>query len=101
MTLSELAYCGVPAVLVPFPHAAEDHQFANATAFAADGRALVVRHEPKDEPGTLTRLAETLDAALTGTMLVAMRTSAQKDAGNNPASAIVDTIEKLIGRKPA
>lgn len=101
MTLSELAYCGVPAVLLPFPHAAEDHQFANASSFAADGRALVVRHDPKDEPGTRARLAETLEAALTGTMLVAMRTAAQRNKGSNPASAIVDTLEKLIGRKSA
>lgn len=98
MTLAELSYCGVPAVLVPFPHAAEDHQYANATAFAADGRALVVRHDPKDEAGTLAKLAEAVDAAMTNTMLIAMRGAAQQSAGNNPASAIVDTLEKLVGQ---
>ena len=37
-TLSELAVCGLPAVLVPYPHAADDHQTANARSLA-DARA--------------------------------------------------------------
>ena len=98
MTLAELAYCGVPAVLVPFPQAAEDHQYANATAFAADGRALVVRHDPQDEAGTLAKIGEAVDAAMTNTMLIAMRSTARQNAGSNPAMAIVDTLEKLIGQ---
>src|SRR5207253_2042810 len=32
-TLAELACAGCPAVLVPYPHAANDHQMANARVF--------------------------------------------------------------------
>ena len=50
-SLSELAVCGTPAVLVPFPQAADDHQSANAAAAAAVGAAVIVaQHEP-NEPG--------------------------------------------------
>ena len=42
-SLTELAYFGVPSVLVPYPHAAEDHQTVNANLYAAGGGARVWR----------------------------------------------------------
>lgn len=45
-SLAELAICGLPAILVPYPHAADDHQTANATAYAGRGGAVLV---PQDE----------------------------------------------------
>jgi UDP-N-acetylglucosamine--N-acetylmuramyl-(pentapeptide) pyrophosphoryl-undecaprenol N-acetylglucosamine transferase len=41
MTVSELAAVGRPAVLIPYPFAADDHQTVNARALAAAGAALV------------------------------------------------------------
>jgi UDP-N-acetylglucosamine--N-acetylmuramyl-(pentapeptide) pyrophosphoryl-undecaprenol N-acetylglucosamine transferase len=38
----ELAAAGLPAILVPYPHATGDHQTRNAAYFAAAGGALVV-----------------------------------------------------------
>jgi UDP-N-acetylglucosamine--N-acetylmuramyl-(pentapeptide) pyrophosphoryl-undecaprenol N-acetylglucosamine transferase len=40
--LSELAVCGTPAILVPYPIAADRHQDANAAAAAALGAAVIV-----------------------------------------------------------
>jgi UDP-N-acetylglucosamine--N-acetylmuramyl-(pentapeptide) pyrophosphoryl-undecaprenol N-acetylglucosamine transferase len=40
-TLAELSSIGRPAVLVPYPHATDDHQTANAKAFAAAGGGWV------------------------------------------------------------
>jgi UDP-N-acetylglucosamine--N-acetylmuramyl-(pentapeptide) pyrophosphoryl-undecaprenol N-acetylglucosamine transferase len=51
-TLAELACCGLPAVLVPFPHAARDHQTANAAWYAERGAALLIR-ESGDAARTL------------------------------------------------
>jgi len=45
-TVAELAVVGLPAVLVPYPHATEDHQTANARTLADAGGALLV---PDDE----------------------------------------------------
>ncbi len=42
ITLAELAAVGVPALLVPYPFAANDHQRLNAEAFAGAGAARVV-----------------------------------------------------------
>jgi len=41
-TLAELIRCEVPAILVPFPRAASDHQRANAAFFERQGGGLVV-----------------------------------------------------------
>lgn len=41
-TLAELAVTGRPAILIPFPFAAADHQTANALAFARAGAAEVL-----------------------------------------------------------
>ncbi len=43
-TLAELMHCQLPAVLVPFPHAAANHQYYNAKILA-DGRCAVIAKE--------------------------------------------------------
>ncbi|MGE3782982.1 MAG: undecaprenyldiphospho-muramoylpentapeptide beta-N-acetylglucosaminyltransferase, partial [Alphaproteobacteria bacterium] len=41
-TIAELAAVGRPALLVPYPHATDDHQTANARAFADWGAAWII-----------------------------------------------------------
>ena len=41
MTVAELAAAGLPAILVPFPHAVDDHQTANARYLAEREAALI------------------------------------------------------------
>ncbi|MEN9207870.1 MAG: undecaprenyldiphospho-muramoylpentapeptide beta-N-acetylglucosaminyltransferase [Gloeomargarita sp. GMQP_bins_120] len=41
-TLTELALLGKPAILVPYPWAADDHQRHNAAIFAQQGAAVVI-----------------------------------------------------------
>ena len=56
LTVSELAIAGVPAVLVPLPHAVDDHQTANARHLVDAGAAVLL---PQDEL-TAERLQEQL-----------------------------------------
>jgi UDP-N-acetylglucosamine--N-acetylmuramyl-(pentapeptide) pyrophosphoryl-undecaprenol N-acetylglucosamine transferase len=50
-TLAELAVSGVPAVLVPYPHAADDHQRKNADVFADAGACFLLDpQETTDRP---------------------------------------------------
>ena len=62
LTLAELALVGRPAVLVPYPHAAHDHQQFNAQVFVEKGAALMV-----------------MDQALNGEELATMLTVLYKD----------------------
>jgi UDP-N-acetylglucosamine--N-acetylmuramyl-(pentapeptide) pyrophosphoryl-undecaprenol N-acetylglucosamine transferase len=41
-SIAELIRCGTPSVVVPYPHAADNHQQANAAYFAQEGGGLVV-----------------------------------------------------------
>jgi UDP-N-acetylglucosamine--N-acetylmuramyl-(pentapeptide) pyrophosphoryl-undecaprenol N-acetylglucosamine transferase len=43
IAVSELCIVGKPVILVPFPHAAEDHQTKNALALAQSNAALLVK----------------------------------------------------------
>ncbi|MGF1938513.1 MAG: undecaprenyldiphospho-muramoylpentapeptide beta-N-acetylglucosaminyltransferase [Nostoc sp. ChiQUE02] len=42
-SLTELAVCGKPAILIPYPFAAEDHQSYNADVFTKAGAALTLK----------------------------------------------------------
>ncbi|MFX5680426.1 glycosyltransferase, partial [Acinetobacter baumannii] len=43
MAVTELCIIGKPAILVPFPHAAEDHQTANAMQLVKADAAILVK----------------------------------------------------------
>jgi UDP-N-acetylglucosamine--N-acetylmuramyl-(pentapeptide) pyrophosphoryl-undecaprenol N-acetylglucosamine transferase len=61
LTVSELAAAGVPAVLVPYPHAVDDHQTRNAR-FLADGGAGILMPQPSLSPARLAELLRELCA---------------------------------------
>jgi UDP-N-acetylglucosamine--N-acetylmuramyl-(pentapeptide) pyrophosphoryl-undecaprenol N-acetylglucosamine transferase len=42
-SLTELAFLGIPSVLIPYPHAADDHQTANAKVYTDAGAALMAQ----------------------------------------------------------
>src|SRR5262249_37944986 len=58
MTVAELALAGLPALLVPYPFAADDHQTANARALAEAGAAIVLPSRPLAAGDLLRALAE-------------------------------------------
>ena len=66
-TISELTVAGRPGILVPYPHASDDHQTANARALADSGAAWLMP-ESRLSPQAL---AETLEALLENTSYLA------------------------------
>ncbi|MGI9212009.1 MAG: undecaprenyldiphospho-muramoylpentapeptide beta-N-acetylglucosaminyltransferase [Methylococcaceae bacterium] len=59
MTISELAAAGLPALLIPFPYAIDDHQTANARYFSDAGAAILL--DQKDlSPERLAKIVENL-----------------------------------------
>ena len=91
-TLAELAAAGTPAVLVPLPTAADDHQRRNAEAVGRAGAALVLLQADM----TPARLVDTVaslasDPVRLARMSEAMRTLARPDA----AAVIADRVLAL------
>jgi UDP-N-acetylglucosamine--N-acetylmuramyl-(pentapeptide) pyrophosphoryl-undecaprenol N-acetylglucosamine transferase len=60
-TIAELTAAGRPAILVPLPSAADDHQTVNAREMAAAGGARMI-HQADFTPETLARQIEALAA---------------------------------------
>ncbi len=66
LTISELAAAGLPAVLVPFPHAVDDHQTRNAAYFTADGAGWLLPQTDLEArlPELLSEIAQGREALL-------------------------------------
>jgi UDP-N-acetylglucosamine--N-acetylmuramyl-(pentapeptide) pyrophosphoryl-undecaprenol N-acetylglucosamine transferase len=81
-TVAELAMVGRPAVLVPYPHAADDHQTHNARAFAGPGGGWVM---PQPE-FTAPALARFLEEILTSPARLAAAAAAAHRQGRPDAA---------------
>lgn len=71
-TIAELSAAGVPAVLVPFPHAVDDHQTRNARFLAERGAAVLIAQRELTARGLADLLGE-----LTRNKLLAMAQAAR------------------------
>jgi UDP-N-acetylglucosamine--N-acetylmuramyl-(pentapeptide) pyrophosphoryl-undecaprenol N-acetylglucosamine transferase len=91
-TLAELAATGTPAILVPYPFAADDHQSSNAAVFVERGAAVAITDAELDGD----RLWWALDAMLQPERLAAMRAAAASLSVPDAGRAIVRRIEVLI-----
>jgi UDP-N-acetylglucosamine--N-acetylmuramyl-(pentapeptide) pyrophosphoryl-undecaprenol N-acetylglucosamine transferase len=93
-TVAEIAAAGKPAVFVPFPRAADDHQRVNAEALAKHGAAVVVE-ESKLEG---VWLAETIAALLQDTeRLQKMGHAARRLSHPNAAREIAAMAARVGG----
>jgi UDP-N-acetylglucosamine--N-acetylmuramyl-(pentapeptide) pyrophosphoryl-undecaprenol N-acetylglucosamine transferase len=60
LTVSELAAAGLPAFLVPLPHAIDDHQTRNAHYLASAGAAVLLPQRTTDAASLAAQLTEVL-----------------------------------------
>lgn len=58
LTVAEVAVSGVPAVFVPFPDAAGNHQYYNAMAVAEKGGAIVISEEDLEKDPLIGRIEQ-------------------------------------------
>lgn len=93
-TLAELVCCKLPAVLVPFPHAAANHQYYNAKIFAEAGCAQIVLDDDQ-LPTRLSSVFKGLTQGQVGAKLAAMRAGYDKLALPNPLTAAQTIADKL------
>ena len=99
MTLAEIAAAGTPAILVPYPHAAHDHQVVNASNLVDRGAAAMI----PDRELTGERLANEIAHWLSDRQgLSRMSANARKFARPDAAERIVKSLERWsAGRRAA
>jgi UDP-N-acetylglucosamine--N-acetylmuramyl-(pentapeptide) pyrophosphoryl-undecaprenol N-acetylglucosamine transferase len=96
-TVAELAAIGRPALLVPYPHATDDHQAANARAFADAGAGWLIPQSGLSAAKLTPILAERLaDAAGLAEAAAQARRFARDDAAER-LTAIVLALAGMAG----
>ena len=96
MTIAELSAGGMASVLVPFPHAVDDHQSANARFLSDQGAAILVPQE-KLTPSGLAGLIRSLDRKA----LLAMAEKSRALGKPGAARVVADRCVELVLGKPA
>ncbi len=95
-TVSEIAVIGRPSILVPYPHALDHDQAANAAALVATGGAQVVA-QSELSPEKLSGL---ISAAMKEPDRLEKMAAAAKSAGRpNAAGLLADMVEVLAERR--
>lgn len=96
LTLAELMAVGLPAVLVPYPHAVDDHQTANAQSLvAADVAVLLSDSELAGD--SLKAAMRALGTSRDTLMQRAIAARALHQSGRD--SAIADVCQELAGER--
>jgi UDP-N-acetylglucosamine--N-acetylmuramyl-(pentapeptide) pyrophosphoryl-undecaprenol N-acetylglucosamine transferase len=90
-SLSELSHFGLPAILVPYPHAAENHQETNADIYVEAGAAEKFLESNTSPDALARRIVDLLsDESARDHMVAAARAIAPADA----AAQVADVIEQ-------
>lgn len=94
-TVSELAVSGRPSLLVPYPHAIDDHQTANARALTDAGGAWMIPQSTFTAESLRARL---LDVVAPATLA---RAAASAAAFGRPlaAVALADLVERVLAER--
>ncbi len=85
-TLAELAVLGKPAILVPYPYAADNHQYKNGEYYVRGGAALMFEESQLDA----AVLGRALDELLTDPPRLQRMSAAMKNLG------VVDAAERIV-----
>lgn len=96
LTVAELALAGLPALLVPLPSAADDHQTANARALAEAGAARCLGARPLD-PDALLREIEAASAR--PEELARMSAAAAGLARPDAARCVVEECARMLAER--
>lgn len=94
-TLAELVQCETPGILIPYPHAADNHQWANARYFEQQGGGLVI-----DQGALVTLRREVLDTLFNDWLLNKFRDNLRRMARENSIDTIVQDLERLASGVP-
>lgn len=95
-TVAELACAGLAAVLVPYPHAVDDHQTANARFLSGRDAAWLVP-QPELSPAGLATLIESVDRPRLLEMACRAREAARGDATERVARVCAELAARASG----
>lgn len=92
-SLAEFIRCRVPAILVPYPHAADDHQQANANFHERQGGGMLVQQNEID-----SMAPEVIDLIFNDWLLNSFRRNLERLDRYHSVALIVQDIEEIAER---
>jgi len=95
LTLAELAAAGLGSVLVPYPHAVDDHQTVNGAALVEAGAAIMIQQRDLSAQGLAQMLSNRLSDRQT---LLSMAEAARQVAHPDALDKLVSHCESVIRR---
>ncbi len=93
-TLAELSVMGLPALLIPYPYAADDHQEKNGSYYVDGGGACMYRESELDEKLLASAIIELLQSP---DELHSMAAQMKKMGKPDATRRILDDCLKLVG----
>ena len=97
-TIAEITAIGIPAILIPYPHAADNHQYWNAMELASNGGGYLLQQIDL----TPEKIIELITDLFNNKEKYDRMKMFNKEMGMpNAAMRVVDNICKLIGLKGA
>ncbi|MBP0941625.1 undecaprenyldiphospho-muramoylpentapeptide beta-N-acetylglucosaminyltransferase [Pseudomonas alliivorans] len=93
LTISELAAAGLPSLLIPLPHAIDDHQSRNADYLAREGAAFVM---PQATTGVAEMAARLKEVLMQPEQLNSMARTARRLAKPDATNTVVDVCVEVV-----
>lgn len=95
LTISELSTVGVSSILIPFPHAAENHQYYNARTLADVEASIIIEEKNLTSKALKSKLEELIND---DERLIKMQEAAKKIEKKNVLEEIMKEIDKVINK---
>ena len=94
-SLAEISALGIPALLVPFPFATEDHQTMNAQSYVEAGAAYLIADDDLDQPEFKEKLFTLVeDASVRQAMAEAAASFETRNAADKLANVVIKASQK-------
>jgi len=97
-TIAEITAVGIPAILIPYPHATDDHQYWNAYELSSAGGAMIIKQEEL-EPERVTKIVS--DLLMNDERLDNMKKINRSLSKPFAAARVVDKIYQTLKEKKA
>jgi UDP-N-acetylglucosamine--N-acetylmuramyl-(pentapeptide) pyrophosphoryl-undecaprenol N-acetylglucosamine transferase len=94
-SIADISAIGRPAILIPYPHATDDHQAANAAGLVSAGGAFMIREAELTAEGLAGHIAAILaDREGAAAMAAASRGQGRPDATEHLAALVEELAER-------